>query len=236
MKKKKIIIHRVVIAGVILIILLVGIIFGLVQGVKALKNTFATTTIINENKNHVAVVVLDPGHGGHDAGANDGELLEKNITLETCKKIEKYLSDQNIKVYFTRSEDVVLDENKKRDLQKRAEYASEVNADLFVSIHVNDFDKPNTVNGFEVYAKNDSEESEALAKDIENKVKDLSYIKSRGLGEGRSLLVLEHNEKTSALVEMGYLRSSDQDYLADDAKLDEIAKAISEGILTYINE
>ena len=49
-----------------------------------------------KEKEYIATVVIDPGHGGYDAGANTKNLFEKDITLTTAKAVGKYLENQNI--------------------------------------------------------------------------------------------------------------------------------------------
>lgn len=98
------------------------------------------------------IVVIDAGHGGHDAGAVDNGVKEKDINLEVALKLESLLkkSNKDIKVVLTRDKDVFL------SLQERAEIANKAHGNLFVSIHTNSVDKTNrnrkTVNGTSVYA------------------------------------------------------------------------------------
>lgn len=78
------------------------------------------------------VVVIDPGHGGENAGAIYGGYIEKALTLNTAlamkEELEKY---QGVEVYLTRESDVCL------DLDERAEFAEEKNADILLSLHYN---------------------------------------------------------------------------------------------------
>lgn len=78
------------------------------------------------------VVVIDPGHGGENAGAIYGGYIEKALTLNTAlamkEELEKY---QGVEVYLTRESDTDL------DLDERAEFAEEKNADILLSLHYN---------------------------------------------------------------------------------------------------
>lgn len=80
-------------------------------------------------------IVIDPGHGGKDAGAvsRDKKTYEKTLTLKIAlslkQKIEAAYPD--VEVILTRSKDVYL------TLNERAEIANKNDADLFVSIHIN---------------------------------------------------------------------------------------------------
>ncbi|MCL2414471.1 MAG: N-acetylmuramoyl-L-alanine amidase [Bacteroidales bacterium] len=79
------------------------------------------------------VVVIDPGHGGRDPGAVGRISREADINLAISlglgRKIQENLSDVN--VHFTRTEDVCV------PLWQRPQMANRLNADLFISIHVN---------------------------------------------------------------------------------------------------
>lgn len=77
-------------------------------------------------------VVIDPGHGGTDAGATTEKIKESEITLEISKKISKLLSeDPEFKVILTRSSDSIV------PLFQRSNIAINEKADLFISIHAN---------------------------------------------------------------------------------------------------
>ncbi len=91
-------------------------------------------------------VVLDAGHGGHDAGAVGSFSKEKNInlryTLLVGDMIKKNIPDA--KVIYTRDKDVFV------DLNERARIANRNKADLFVSIHTNS-SKNAKANGMETF-------------------------------------------------------------------------------------
>ncbi len=78
------------------------------------------------------LLVLDPGHGGHDPGAlglTDG-TFEKNIVLDIARRVASALEDTpGVKVHLTRTEDLFL------PLPERVALAQHLNADLFLSLH-----------------------------------------------------------------------------------------------------
>src|SRR4029077_9394006 len=49
-----------------------------------------------------AVVVLDPGHGGHDSGAKVGNMLEKDFTLDVARRVDRLLQAQGLATVMTR--------------------------------------------------------------------------------------------------------------------------------------
>ena len=84
-------------------------------------------------------IVIDPGHGGPDTGKVNEQLklFEKTYTLDTSLRLKKILEVRGWKVVLTRSDDRQLKPSKQDDLQRRAQIADEVDADVFVSIHFN---------------------------------------------------------------------------------------------------
>ena len=75
------------------------------------------------------VVVVDAGHGGKDPGNRGNGYFEKNIALKIALNVGQTLSENGVKVVYTRKKDVFV------DLFRRAQIANEANADLFISIH-----------------------------------------------------------------------------------------------------
>lgn len=78
------------------------------------------------------VVVIDPGHGGYDGGAQGNGLSEKNLNLSIAKYCKEELETYTgVKVYMTRSDDTFI------PLADRTTLAKNWGADVFVSIHIN---------------------------------------------------------------------------------------------------
>ncbi|MEC7182491.1 MAG: N-acetylmuramoyl-L-alanine amidase [Bdellovibrionota bacterium] len=121
-------------------------------------------------------ILIDPGHGGKDDGAKafqafvnkKGKLekkthFEKDLVLELSKRISKKLKEKNYRVFMTRSFDRTV------SLEKRAEIAERVNADLFISIHAN-ASYYKTSGGFETYyLNNKSNQAIKKVEEVENK-------------------------------------------------------------------
>lgn len=94
----------------------------------------------------LAVVVIDPGHGGKDPGAVSGNALEKEIVLDISLKLGNLIKNNNpdIKVIYTRNKDVFV------PLHERSRLANRNKADLFISIHAN-YVNTGSVQGTETY-------------------------------------------------------------------------------------
>jgi len=88
-------------------------------------------------QNREFTVVIDPGHGGKDAGAVGSSSKEKDIVLSVGLKLGKLIENNHpdVKVLFTRNGDYFV------ALDKRAEIANKAHADLFISIHCNALDR-----------------------------------------------------------------------------------------------
>lgn len=76
------------------------------------------------------IVVIDPAGGGSDFGKVSGELQEKDITLDIAKRLKEKLDATDIKVYYTRMEDVLIPE------EKRVAIANNTKADMLIRIQV----------------------------------------------------------------------------------------------------
>jgi len=102
--------------------------FIILLGIISTK-TYASPT----NLYKIKTVVIDAGHGGHDAGCLGTHSKEKEVTLAIALKLGKYFEDNypNIKVVYTRKTDEFV------DLFERANIANRAKADLFISLHCN---------------------------------------------------------------------------------------------------
>lgn len=90
------------------------------------------------------VVVLDPGHGGHDGGAKGiNGLWEKDANLAVAVAVKPLLEALGITVYLTRQSDTDLGGDPyslDADLSARAAFAAKLDADLFLSLHADTSD------------------------------------------------------------------------------------------------
>lgn len=76
------------------------------------------------------VVVIDPGHGGIDPGAQHGGVTEADLMLELGYEVARAVDRmEGVTPYLTREADVFV------PLQERLTLARAVGADLFISLH-----------------------------------------------------------------------------------------------------
>ena len=93
-------------------------------------------------------LVIDAGHGGHDAGALGAKSKEKNINLNVALAFGRYVERNmpDVRVIYTRTTDVFI------PLHDRANIANKANADLFISVHTNALPAGKIARGFETHS------------------------------------------------------------------------------------
>ncbi len=105
------------------------------------------------------LVVIDPGHGGHDPGASGGGYEEKALVLDLARALRKKLVEGGgIRVALTREDDRFL------VVEERFEMARALGADLFLSIHADSAGDREGVSGASIYTLSSTASSEAAAR------------------------------------------------------------------------
>lgn len=161
------------------------------------NNTAPVTSI--ENTAPEVCIVVDAGHGGSDGGTVSGKAVEKDINLSVALKLKAILENDNIEVILTRSSD----ENK--SLAERTSVANGSNADFFISLHCNYYEKDAQIAGLECYYNNsNAAESKGYAESIINAVSLSEDIETR-YAKTESYYVLRNTQMPA-----GYLRRSNR--------------------------
>jgi len=153
-------------------------------------------------------IVIDPGHGGMDSGAQ-GEhgILEKDLVLDIAKKLiagQKEFDGKPAEYFLTRYTDTLI------SLGDRTKLARTLQADLFISLHFNDAsDKKAT--GVEVYAYNQEnpylKQSIWLGHLLEKRLVTLTSQKGRGVKFANFQVLRElKNVCPAVLVELGFIK------------------------------
>ncbi len=201
------------------------------------------------------IIVLDPGHGGHDMGAKGPEgTLEKTVTLALARTVLTELGTR-YKVSLTRTDDYVL------DIPSRTATANHLEADLFISIHTGG-SFLHQANGISIYYFKDisvpalsfesdmakpqkpinsqipwdsiqirhKTTSKALAKSIQTHINTQTMFIHSEL-QGAPLMVLKGADMPAILIEIGYLTNpaQEKDLLSPDV-MTNIAQAVCMGI------
>jgi N-acetylmuramoyl-L-alanine amidase len=129
-----------------------------VEAAKAARHTSAGSTSLTRALGlKLQRVVIDPGHGGHDEGAQGPKgLLEKDLVLDVALRVGKLIEDRmGAEVIYTRSDDTFV------PLEGRTALANDKKADLFLSIHANS-SPTSRVTGVETYYLNFTDSKDAL--------------------------------------------------------------------------
>ena len=101
------------------------------------------------------LVVIDPGHGGHDPGASGWGQVEKNVVLDIARDIrDRLLAEGGVRVALTREDDKYL------LYAERTGIARRLDADLFISVHA-DSAENDRARGASVYVLSEKGSSQA---------------------------------------------------------------------------
>lgn len=179
------------------------------------------------------LIVIDPGHGGFDIGANVQSVQEKALALRTAALAKKYLNDIGYRVILTRSRDVFI------PLKKRTSIANDTKSKLFVSVHYNAHKNPQA-KGIEVYFYQKSSKwrtgcSKKLAENVLSRLLARTGAVSRGVKHG-NFHVIRETSMPAILVEGGFItHPQERDRLKERKYIDQIAQAIAEGVDKYFN-
>lgn len=141
--------------------------------------------IVKATTDKTIVLVLDPGHGGKMTGTvnNNLGIIERDVTLKIARYLRDYLNEyENIKVIMTHDG---LPSDVEMELPARGMVARNNNADMMISLHIND----STIQGetgAEVYVTNNkllpkyNEESTKFGNIVLKKLSALG-IRNRGV-------------------------------------------------------
>jgi N-acetylmuramoyl-L-alanine amidase len=199
-----------------------------------------------KSRSRVRTIILDPGHGGGDRGTRGRASIEKTLTLDLAKRVERNLAGSGVRVVLTRTSDKTV------PLEERA--ARTKAADLFVSLH---FNSGGSAQGIETFcappagaastatpsargrgsaavASNRFDEQNVwLAHCTQKALLRATRATDRGVRRAR-FYVLRYASCPAVLIEAGFLsnRAEEQKVLTTSYR-ELLAKSIAEGILEY---
>ncbi len=188
-------------------------------------------------------IIIDPGHGGADGGAQSGDVQEKTIALEISNKLRDYLQQQGALVQMLREEDTDLAQDgtkglsrrKTEDLKKRVQIVNESEADLFISIHLNAIPSPRW-RGAQTFYFSTFQENEDVAKFIQDELRNNLGNTTRQAKAINNVYLLKSAKKPGALVEVGFLSNPEEKaLLVQDKYQDKVAASIYTGINRYFS-
>ena len=198
------------------------------------------------------VIVLDPGHGGKNAGTESvlGSANEKEFTLDWAKRLGRILSTNGFQVFLTRTGDTDV------SLSNRVAFAEEHHADLFLSLHFNSAAPSVEQAGLETYCltpvgmpstlkrgyEDDTalefpnnafdEQNLELALKVHRSLVNNAGIADRGIRRARFLGVLRGQNRPAILLEGGYHSNPrEAKRIADPAHRQKLAQAVADALI-----
>src|SRR5690554_849251 len=174
------------------------------------------------------VILLDPGHGGIDAGAIGSKgVREKEVNLDVALRLKKLLEEAGARVVITRNDDFYL------GLYERAALANRVGAALAVSLHVNSH-PDSRVHGFEIFHHPDCAVARRLAGNIFAEMTTGTGLRPISIKTNKDLVFTRETQMPAVLVEMGFLSNPQEETLISQSELrKKLAQSLYQGILNY---
>ncbi|MHB8130047.1 MAG: N-acetylmuramoyl-L-alanine amidase [Mobilitalea sp.] len=193
---------------------------------KSSCNCSKTSHILELNNGSVKII-LDPGHGGSEAGDRYGNNVEKDENLKLTLAVGEILSNRGIDVGYTRTSDVSLSS------EERLQKASEEGGDLLLSIHrtIQLYQQGNTkveslISGQNNLAKN-------MATNLNKSLVDVGYL-DNGIIEVQSNIEIPGDKEIPQVILLTGIFGPNIKNLQFDEKFDETANAIAEGVIDTI--
>ena len=199
--------------------------------VRPADHTAGQDTSTNTGNEHTSTEGLDTT----DAAKSFTILID----LAIASKLASALTDQGFSVYLTRDSDKSLNsENasskKTSDLKARTNLATNVNADLYISIHQNSY-SAEYVHGAQVFYYSTSSGGKALAECIqEHLISEADPSNTRAAKGNSEYLVLRESPCTAVIVECGFLSNTKEcSDLCNDEYQTALANAICNAVCTW---
>jgi N-acetylmuramoyl-L-alanine amidase CwlD len=179
------------------------------------------------------LIVIDPGHGGSDTGAEHNGLVEKDLNLDFAKRLRSILLARGWEVKMTRESDVDVfapNASGHDELQARCDVANKAGARLFVSVHSNSFTSSELSGTTTYYYKANSY---ALADAVHARLTAVLPTKDDGIRK-ENFYVIHHSTMPAILVETAFLSNpGDAALLKTNAFRQRVAEGIADGIGDY---
>lgn len=219
---------------------------------KTLEPLTLRPALLDANKR---VIVIDPGHGGDNRGAQSvfSGQFEKEFTLDWALRVERLLRTQGWTVHLTRTNDVDL------SLGERVAFADRVKGDLFLSLHFNSIESArgrNHEGGLETYCLTPAGMPSTLTREFEDDAStsfpnnafdaenyyfaarlqralvDTLRRKDRGVRRARFMGILRGQNRPAVLLEAGYLTQPDEAELISSPEYrQKLAEAVAKALL-----
>ena len=183
------------------------------------------------------LVIVDPGHGGHDNGARSGGVREKDLTLAVSKLLTDELTKAGATVIMTRKTDVFI------PLTVRSDISNRNHADLFIAIHINSTGGSGSQSGTISFHHKDNPTGRLLAECIQAQMAKVNGLPNIGTwSDGRiyasGFSVLRNTRQRAAvLLELGFINHPrDRARMVTEDFQHKIAAAIVKGVRDFLGD
>lgn len=201
---------------------------------------FVSSTVKTDVVTPVGItVVIDAGHGGIDGGSvGKNGTIESELNLKYAQKLTKYLENFGINVVNTRTNanglyTELTDDFKLIDMKKRAEIINNSDAQILISIHMNEFSSSQE-NGAQVFFEQDKEDSQKLA----NSIRDIlvaNFENARELTLAGDYYILNNTSPIGVIVECGFLSNPEEEaLLCSEEYQNKMCYSIFSGIINFL--
>ena len=192
-------------------------------------------------------IVIDAGHGEPDGGAvSKGGVAEAGLNLEIALKLQETLDDLGYKVIMTRNtEQNIADSDKQSpirtmkvsDINNRIQIVNQSDADMLISIHMNNF-QDSKYYGWQTFYKKNSDVSKMISENIQLGISNnIDRKNDRVALPITDIKLIDKSEIPAVIVECGFL-SNEEDLrlLLTDEYKQQIVDGIAEGIEACYNQ
>lgn len=195
-----------------------------------LENENLYVSFLTPREVYDRIVVIDPAYGGREEGTVRNGLKEKDVTLAVAKALKEKLDTEDIKVYYTRMDNIYEEET------DRAMLGNGTKADMYIRIETADSDSSEDYgirtlyNGtYFIPGFGNIELADTLEKEVTVAVSG----KAQGLQEEtESSSVLYQLTIPAATVQVGYLSNAQEaELLSRDDYIRRVAEGIYQAIL-----
>ncbi len=196
----------------------------------------------------LSLVIIDAGHGGDDSGTMRNGVMEKDLTLDVARRVERLAQMQGLSTIMTRESDA------RKTLPERAALANKQNDGIFVSIHFDEGARAEATGVQTFYAVHqmpksifpswlpflqpasvtpENLESQSLAGFVQEALVRRTHAFDRGT-RAEQFYVVANVRHPAVLVEGGFLTNNDDLIrIATDEYREQLAAAITDGLVHY---
>ena len=190
-------------------------------------------------------IIIDPGHGGKDSGADKGHVIESEVTLDISKNLMSCLEDKSYEVELTRASNVSLytlsnieGTMQKKELDARTNIINNSGSNMFICIHINSFPKDSSVSGSIVYYNPLKPESAKLANCIQeqlNNIKIADFKRDSHDPQEANYFMLKNTTIPGVLIETAFITNlTERNLLKQESFKEQLAAGVATGIENYL--